>query len=99
MTRPDDDPDQLAADLVLLDVATQPLVKEVELYRAAIADPAAARDPCAPIAAIAERLGVQPVTGAEVETSFLIQLHDGRRYDGYALIHALLDRLDAAVKP
>lgn len=44
---------------------------------------------------VAERLGVKPNTG---DGSIKMTMCDGRTYDAFALINALLDRLDRSTK-
>lgn len=44
--------------------------------------------------ALAARLGVEPTATGNM----LVQMKDGRCYDVFAIINALLDRLDAATR-
>ncbi len=54
-------------------------------------------DPLAKLPAIAERLGVEP-RGSDSLPSLMLRLRDGRMYDAFDLINALLDKIDAANK-
>lgn len=54
-------------------------------------------DPWRRFADIAERLGVEPHTGPET-LDLSVHLRDGRVYDIYKLIHAILDRVDMITK-
>jgi len=54
---------------------------------------AATPDPFAKLPALAERLGVEPGKGT---SGFWVQIQDGRRYDVFAIVEAVLDRLDKA---
>lgn len=61
-------------------------------------------DPFAKLPAICERLGVPAFDKAAWQerpkgtATWVIQTKDGRAYDGFDIITALLDRLDAAAK-
>lgn len=49
-------------------------------------------DPFAKVPALAQRLGVEPMTSDSV--SFCVRMKDGTRYDIFDLVNALLDRLE-----
>lgn len=50
-------------------------------------------DPYAKLPALAERLGIQPVQ-AGASASVVISVKDGRAYDLFDIINALLDHVD-----
>jgi len=50
-------------------------------------------EPFPQLPALAERLGVKPSEGTG---GVCLVMNDGRRYDVFALVNAVLDRLDAA---
>lgn len=47
--------------------------------------------------ALAERLGVSPMQDDNAVGAIVLVLKDGRRYDLMELMHAFLDRMDAAL--
>jgi hypothetical protein len=50
-------------------------------------------DPLAKLPALAQRLGVQPLSDGH-HVGLMLRAGDGQRYDLFALVNALLDRLE-----